>query len=69
MCDFQDGRLQKVELHPIDLGYGRPRSQRGRPLLADGTVGEKILSDMDRLSKPYGTRVERAGGVGVISAR
>ncbi len=69
MCDFKDGRLHKVELHPIDLGYGRPRSQRGRPLLADATQGEKILSDMDRLSKPYGVRIERAGGMGVISGR
>jgi poly-gamma-glutamate capsule biosynthesis protein CapA/YwtB (metallophosphatase superfamily) len=69
VCDFQDGQLQKVELHPIDLGFKRPRSQRGRPLLADSTVGEKILSDMDRLSKPWGTRIARNAGVGVIAGK
>jgi len=69
VCDFRDGELDKVELHPIDLGFGRPRPQRGRPLLADPTVGDKILNDMDRLSKPYGVEVERDGGIGLIRAR
>ncbi|HEX6512165.1 MAG TPA: CapA family protein [Chloroflexota bacterium] len=68
VCHFSDRRFQKAELYPIDLGYGRPRPQRGRPLLADAAISDKILADMDRLSKFYRTRVERAGGLGVISA-
>jgi len=40
------GFLRKPEADPsppIDLGHGRPRSQRGRPLLADEEKGRKII--------------------------
>ncbi|WP_425554745.1 hypothetical protein, partial [Kitasatospora putterlickiae] len=34
-----------------------------RPRLADGAVAEEVLTDIARLSEPYGTKVT-AGGTG-----
>lgn len=66
-CEHKGGKLDSVKLHPIDLGFGRPRSQRGRPLLADSKLGRKILERMQHLSKPFGTSITIEDGVGVIS--
>jgi hypothetical protein len=30
------------------------RGQRGRPVLANGELGAKIIERVDRLSRPYG---------------
>ncbi|MDX1486078.1 MAG: CapA family protein [Alphaproteobacteria bacterium] len=64
-CEFAKGRLAEVRVHPVDMGFGRPRPQRGRPVLASGAVAKRILGRMARLSKTYGTtmRVERNTGV------
>jgi poly-gamma-glutamate synthesis protein (capsule biosynthesis protein) len=56
-CEFRDRKLAAVRLHPLDLGHGRPRAQRGRPLLARGDVARRILERTDRLSKRFGTRI------------
>jgi poly-gamma-glutamate synthesis protein (capsule biosynthesis protein) len=67
---FKERELVELKLHPIGLGHGRPRSQRGRPVLVVGSeLGEKILDDVERLSEPFGTVVEREAGVGVIRPR
>jgi len=64
---FRDRSPCTLRLHPVDLGFGRPRPQRGRPVLATGTeVGDKIVDDLVRLSEPFGTQIERDGGVAVI---
>ena len=65
-CRFEDWKLKQITLYPIDLGFGRSRGQRGRPLLADQTVGKRALDRMVRLSKPFGTDVRTDDGVGVI---
>ena len=65
-CKYSGGELEEVRLLPIDLGFGRRRSQRGRPLLAGAKVGEKVLERMARLSKPLGTAVTLDNGVGVV---
>jgi len=66
VTDFREGELSEVRLHPVTLGHGLPRPQRGRPILAKGDLGEKILGDIQRLSEPMGTRVVIEDGVGVI---
>jgi len=63
---FKKGKLSEVILHPITLGFGKSRAQRGLPLLADGKVGKKIIDDMIRLSKPFGTKITFKNGVGVV---
>ncbi len=60
ICRFEDRRLSAVELYPIEMGFGRPRSQRGRPLLAEAEQGKPILDRIVRLSAAYGTQVEQS---------
>lgn len=54
-CDFRGGKLARLDLHPLDLGHGMPRAQRGRPMLAQGMVAATILERVKRLSQRYGT--------------
>ena len=62
-----DGRtLTELALHPITLGFGQPRTVRGRPLLAEGELAAKILADVERLSAPFGTRLTTRAGVGYV---
>jgi poly-gamma-glutamate capsule biosynthesis protein CapA/YwtB (metallophosphatase superfamily) len=54
-CDFRNGKLAQLTLHPLDLGHGTSRAQRGRPVLAQGSVAAAILDRVQRLSQRYGT--------------
>ena len=66
VCRFQARKLAEIKLYPVDLGYQRPIPQRGRPVLAEGDVAQQILEWVRDLSKPFGTTIEIAGGVGTI---
>lgn len=66
-CDFHGGKLARLDLHPLDLGFGTPRAQRGRPMLAQGKVAATVLDRVKRLSQRYGTEIVVEGGVGTIS--
>lgn len=63
---FEGDRLRELSLHPIELGQGKPRSQRGRPMLADPERGEKILATIKKLSEPYGTQIDVRDNVGWV---
>ena len=63
---FQDGALEAVELHPITLGHGLDRPQRGRPLLATGELARKIIDETREYSEPWGTEIVFENGIGVI---
>ena len=67
VCDFAAGKLKEIKIYPIDQGFGRPRPQRGRPLLAEGEVADRVLDRVGRLSKRYGTVLSRRDGMGVIT--
>jgi poly-gamma-glutamate synthesis protein (capsule biosynthesis protein) len=62
--------VDEVALHPISLGFGRPRVERGRPLVADPGLAAKIVTDVAERSKTFGTRVTFENGLGhvVLSA-
>ena len=64
---FERGKLKEIRIYPADAGYGKPRWQQGRPMLAEGDVAREILDRYQRLSRPFGTRVQIKGNVGVIS--
>jgi poly-gamma-glutamate synthesis protein (capsule biosynthesis protein) len=64
---FRNGSLSQLVLYPINLGYGAPRQIRGRPLFADQELAEKIIGDLQELSKPYGTEIEFRRGVGIVT--
>ena len=63
---WREGRLDELTLHPISLGFGRPPAERGRPSLAQGDAARKIIDDVTRLSKPFGTTVVFDNGVGRV---
>ncbi len=68
---FQDGALTEIRLHPVTLGYGLPRPQRGRPRLADREAGRRIIDKLRELSQPFGTEVRYVAdqNIGVIRAQ
>jgi poly-gamma-glutamate synthesis protein (capsule biosynthesis protein) len=69
MVRFQDGELSGVELHPITLGHGLDRPQRGRPLLATGDLARKIIDETREYSEPWGTEIAFENGIGLIRIR
>jgi len=66
VCDFDPSGLKEVRIYPIELGYGKPRTMRGRPLLAEPEAAERIVSRIADISKKYGTAVSYKDGIGVI---
>ena len=66
MPRWEARRLVELALHPISLGFGRPRTERGRPVLADAATGKKILDDVIQRSAPFGTRITVRDGVGYV---
>jgi poly-gamma-glutamate capsule biosynthesis protein CapA/YwtB (metallophosphatase superfamily) len=66
VCDFAGDALKEIRLYPLELGFGRPRSQRGRPMMAEPEAGRRIVERVAHLSKQYGTVVDYCDGIGVI---
>ena len=64
--EFKGDKLDELLLYPIELGMEKPRSQRGRPMMATGERAKKILGIIEELSKPYGTQMEIVDDVGVV---
>jgi poly-gamma-glutamate capsule biosynthesis protein CapA/YwtB (metallophosphatase superfamily) len=63
---WQGKRLVELALHPISLGFGKPRTERGRPMLADAGTARKILDDLTQRSAPFGTRIAVRDGIGYV---
>ena len=63
---FRGKQLTELALHPITLGFGQSRSVRGRPLFAEGELGQKILRDIVKLSGDMGTKISVRDGVGYV---
>ena len=61
--EMENGKLKEIKLMPIQLGYGLSRYQRGCPVLSKE---EEILKRLQRLSKPFGTKINIKDGVGSI---
>jgi hypothetical protein len=65
-----EGGPCEVEVVPVTLGYGLPRSRRGSPVLAGPADAERIAARLDALSRPLGAEVRAAGGTWrVVPAR
>jgi poly-gamma-glutamate synthesis protein (capsule biosynthesis protein) len=63
---FSARRLVEIRLHPIEFGWGLPRPQTGRPMLAHGAIAERAVARFRELSAPFGTDVQAEGEIGVI---
>src|SRR5699024_10873946 len=61
--EMEEGKVKDIYLHPIELGFELPRYQRGWPKLSDKM---EIIEELQRLSKPYGTKIEMEDGIGRI---
>ncbi|MCG3088237.1 CapA family protein [Sporosarcina cyprini] len=60
---MKDGELTELVLHPVELGFGKKRYERGWPELSGN---QAILERLCRLSKEYGTELEIDGGVAKV---
>jgi poly-gamma-glutamate capsule biosynthesis protein CapA/YwtB (metallophosphatase superfamily) len=73
-CRFSSRRFVEMVLTPVQLnargldGAG-DLITRGRPSIARGRAAAEILDHLDRLSRPLGTMLERAGDSAIIRAR
>jgi len=71
--DYEAGRIREIRLIPIVLDYdpkkplAEQRTTAGVPRMARGKQASKIIDDIGRLSKLYGTEVIYRDGVGVIN--
>jgi poly-gamma-glutamate synthesis protein (capsule biosynthesis protein) len=65
-CHYRGGKLSELRIHPIEQGFGSPRGQRGRPVLAHGEMAARIIARVDKLSRPYGVSVQNRDGVGIV---
>lgn len=66
---FHEGHPARIILTPIELGVGDPVGKLpdvGAPYLASPTVGREILDYLQKLSEPYGTKINIEDGVGII---
>lgn len=66
VCRYQARELKEIKLYPVDIGFGRPIPQRGRPVLAQGQVAQDILTWMQQVSEPFGTDIAIEGEIGII---
>ena len=66
LLEFSAHGLHHVTLYPIELGFGTPRWQAGRPLMAAGDVARQALDRFRDLSAALGTVVEIDGDMGHV---
>jgi poly-gamma-glutamate capsule biosynthesis protein CapA/YwtB (metallophosphatase superfamily) len=68
VISFDSNGLLNMKLHPIEFGSELPRTQSGRPQLAEGNGARETLERFQRLSKLFGTQIEIQGNVGIVKA-
>ncbi len=59
----EDGKVTQIQLYPIDMRMGAPRSKMGIPHLAENDAVLKYLAE---LSAPFGTKITIKDNVGYI---
>ncbi len=67
MIEYDGDRLVEMRLHPVELRYDSERlAHRGIPRIAPPATARQILTRLQELSAPLGTRIVIEGNVGVI---
>lgn len=56
------GRLHSLKLYPVSLQFSANRASKGTPILADGAEADLILSQIQELSKVFGTAFTKNKG-------
>ena len=63
--EMEDGKCKKIELFPIELGFGEPRYRLGNPRFAPD---RGILERYAAMSKPWGTEITvNEDGIGTVT--
>ena len=65
-CKYDNGQLQEIILHPIDLGYDARLSDKGIPRVPSPETAQRILQTLQKLSEPMGTKISIEGNLGII---
>lgn len=60
---ISEGKLESIELTPIELGFNETRGSRGWPRISKNS---NVLEEICRLSKPFGTEISISNGKGII---
>ena len=58
----EDGKITQIQLYPIDMRMGAPRSKMGIPHLSD----DKVLHYLAELSAPFGTKLNIQDNIATI---
>lgn len=66
-CEYRNSRLERITIHPVDLGFDGPLSDLGIPKKADEENAVDILKSIAGYSKRFGTRIDIADGIGTIN--
>ncbi len=62
--EMENGKLTRLELLPIELGYGEPRYRIGNP---KPCYNRGIIERYAEMSKPYGTEINiNDNGIGIV---
>ncbi len=66
---FGGNKVKRIQIIPVDLGFGHPIPRRGRPELADGVLGKRIIDTVNESSQRFGTKVDYMpdAGVGIVA--
>ncbi|MSU68210.1 MAG: CapA family protein [Opitutaceae bacterium] len=65
---YQNGKLEEVRIYPVDLGVGqnRPWSRMNVPMTPSPELAQKILTDLQKYSEPFGTKISIENNIGII---
>ena len=66
---YEEGRLREVRIYPVDLGVDRARvpwSRSSIPQTPTPALARRILTDLQRFSEPFGTRISIENNIGII---
>ena len=65
------GKVERIRLHPVDLQFDAEGEGRGRPRVADASLGRQIIETIAKKSKRFGTeiRYDAARNFGEIECR
>lgn len=66
---YGSGKLLEIRIYPVDLGVDHakvPWSRSSIPQTPSPEMAQSILTDLQKFSEPFGTRIDIVGGIGVI---
>ena len=65
--EMENGELTRLELLPIELGFGEPRYRLGNPRVR---FDKGIIERLAEMSAPYGTEITvNENGIGVVKVK